>query len=200
MHSYYPEVTENLEFIQKVIANEENRFQETIHDGLAILETVFAEMKEQNQTVLSGENAFKLYDTYGFPYELTLEYASDNGYEVDEEGFQAEMKAQKERARAARNTETSMNVQSAVLRDITVESTFVGYDRTTEKGLLSAIVYEDELVSDALRKLILHEIDCLPVVRDEDGGKVIVGKISKTTNNSIEKRRNENVLRKKLNI
>ena len=150
MHSYYPEVTENLEFIQKVIANEENRFQETIHDGLAILETVFAEMKAQNQTVLSGENAFKLYDTYGFPYELTLEYASDNGYEVDEEGFQAEMKAQKERARAARNTETSMNVQSAVLRDITVESTFVGYDRTTEKGLLCAIVYEDELVESAL--------------------------------------------------
>ena len=149
MHSYYPEVTENLEFIQKVIANEENRFQETIHDGLAILETVFAEMKEQNQTVLSGENAFKLYDTYGFPYELTLEYASDNGYEVDEEGFQAEMKAQKERARAARNTETSMNVQSAVLRDITVESSFVGYDRTTDKGVLKAIVFEDELVESA---------------------------------------------------
>ena len=149
MHSYYPEVTENLEFIQKVIANEENRFQETIHDGLAILETVFAEMKEQNQTVLSGENAFKLYDTYGFPYELTLEYASDNGYEVDEEGFQAEMKAQKERARAARNTETSMNVQSAVLRDITVESTFVGYDRTTDNGVLKAIVFEDELVESA---------------------------------------------------
>ena len=149
MHSYYPEVTENIEFIQKVIANEENRFQETIHDGLAILETVFAEMKEKNQTVLSGENAFKLYDTYGFPYELTLEYASDNGYEVDEEGFQAEMKAQKERARAARNTETSMNVQSAVLRDITVESTFVGYDRTTDNGVLKAIVFEDELVESA---------------------------------------------------
>lgn len=149
MHSYYPEVTENLEFIQKVIANEENRFQETIHDGLAILETVFAEMKEKNQTVLSGENAFKLYDTYGFPYELTLEYASDNGYEVDAEGFQAEMKAQKERARAARNTETSMNVQSAVLRDITVESTFVGYDRTTDNGVLKAIVFEDELVESA---------------------------------------------------
>ena len=149
MRSYYPEVTENIEFIQKVIANEENRFQETIHDGLAILETVFAEMKEQNQTVLSGENAFKLYDTYGFPYELTLEYASDNGYEVDEEGFQAEMKAQKERARAARNTETSMNVQSAVLRDITVESTFVGYDRTTDNGVLKAIVFEDELVESA---------------------------------------------------
>ena len=149
MRSYYPEVTENIEFIQKVIANEENRFQETIHDGLAILETVFAEMKEKNQTVLSGENAFKLYDTYGFPYELTLEYASDNGYEVDEEGFQAEMKAQKERARAARNTETSMNVQSAVLRDITVESSFVGYDRTTDNGVLKAIVFEDELVESA---------------------------------------------------
>ena len=149
MHSYYPEVTENMEFIQKVIANEENRFQETIHDGLTILGTVFAEMKEKNQTVLSGENAFKLYDTYGFPYELTLEYASDNGYEVDEEGFQAEMKAQKERARAARNTETSMNVQSAVLRDITVESSFVGYDRTTDNGVLKAIVFEDELVESA---------------------------------------------------
>ena len=68
---------------------------------------------------------------------------------MDEEGFQAEMKAQKERARAARNTETSMNVQSAVLRDITVESLFVGYDRTTDNGVLKAIVFEDELVESA---------------------------------------------------
>lgn len=149
MHSYYPEVTDNLAFIQKVIANEENRFQETIHDGLAILETVFAEMKESGETVLSGSNAFKLYDTYGFPYELTLEYASDNGYEVDEEGFQAEMKAQKERARAARNTETSMNVQSAVLRDITVESIFTGYDHTSDTAILKVIVADDELVESA---------------------------------------------------
>ena len=149
MHSYYPEVTENMEFIQKVIANEENRFQETIHDGLAILETIFADMKASNETTLSGENAFKLYDTYGFPYELTLEYASDNGFTVDEEGFQAEMQAQKDRARAARNTETSMNVQSAVLRDITVESEFVGYASTTEEGVLKAIVVDDELVESA---------------------------------------------------
>ena len=149
MHSYYPEVTENMEFIQKVIANEEDRFQETIHDGLAILETIFADMKAANETTLSGENAFKLYDTYGFPYELTLEYASDNGFTVDEEGFQAEMQAQKDRARAARNTETSMNVQSAVLRDITVESEFVGYASTTEEGVLKAIVVDDELVESA---------------------------------------------------
>ena len=149
MHSYYPEVTENMEFIQKVIANEEDRFQETIHDGLAILETIFADMKEANEATLSGENAFKLYDTYGFPYELTLEYASDNGFTVDEEGFQAEMQAQKDRARAARNTETSMNVQSAVLRDITVESEFVGYASTTEEGVLKAIVVDDELVESA---------------------------------------------------
>ena len=149
MHSYYPEVTENMEFIQKVIANEEDRFQETIHDGLAILETIFADMKASNETTLSGENAFKLYDTYGFPYELTLEYASDNGFTVDEEGFQAEMQAQKDRARAARNTETSMNVQSAVLRDITVDSEFVGYASTTEEGVLKAIVVDDELVESA---------------------------------------------------
>ena len=149
MHSYYPEITENMEFIQKVIANEEDRFQETIHDGLAILETIFADMKAANETTLSGENAFKLYDTYGFPYELTLEYASDNGFTVDEEGFQAEMQAQKDRARAARNTETSMNVQSAVLRDITVESEFVGYASTTEEGVLKAIVVDDELVESA---------------------------------------------------
>ena len=149
MHSYYPEITENMEFIQKVIANEEDRFQETIHDGLAILETIFADMKASNETTLSGENAFKLYDTYGFPYELTLEYASDNGFTVDEEGFQAEMQAQKDRARAARNTETSMNVQSAVLRDITVETEFVGYASTTEEGVLKAIVVDDELVESA---------------------------------------------------
>lgn len=149
MNSYYPEITENLAFIQKVIANEEDRFQETIHDGLAILETIFSQMKAKKETTLSGENAFKLYDTYGFPYELTVEYASDHGYTVDEEGFKEEMHAQKERARAARNTETSMNVQSAVLRDITVESVFTGYDRTTDEGVLQAIVFEDELVESA---------------------------------------------------
>ncbi len=149
MHSYYPEITENLAFIQKVIATEENRFQETIHEGLTILETIFAEMKEKGETTLSGANAFKLYDTYGFPYELTLEYASDNGFEVDEEGFKAEMQAQKDRARAARNTEMSMNVQSAVLRDITVDSAFVGYTATTAQGVLKAIVVDDELVESA---------------------------------------------------
>lgn len=149
MHSYYPEVTDNLAFIQKVIATEENRFQETIHEGLAILGNMFEEMKANGEDTLSGANAFKLYDTYGFPYELTLEYATDNGYTVDEAGFQAEMKAQKDRARAARNTELSMNVQSAVLRDITVESEFTGYTHTTDTGVLKAIVSDDELVESA---------------------------------------------------
>lgn len=149
MESYYPEVRENQDFIQKVILNEEERFQETIHDGLTILESIFQEMREKQQTTVSGSDAFKLYDTYGFPYELTLEYASDNGFTIDQDAFDKEMQAQKERARAARNTDTSMSVQSKILRDITLESKFLGYETDRSQAKLTAIIDQDELVESA---------------------------------------------------
>ena len=79
-----------------------------MEQGLELLNSLIDTLAAEKATVVPGSEVFKLYDTYGFPYELTLEYASDNGFTVDEEGFQAEMQAQKDRARAARNTETSM--------------------------------------------------------------------------------------------
>lgn len=146
MVSYYPEVTENMAFIQKVIKTEEERFHETINDGLHILNELIAEMKENNQTVLEGKDSFKLYDTFGFPFELTEEIAEEAGLTVDSEGFNREMEGQRERARSARSNDQSMNVQSALLTDIKDASEFIGYNQTTATGQLVTVIQNDERV------------------------------------------------------
>ncbi|MGI6156719.1 MAG: alanine--tRNA ligase, partial [Enterococcus lemanii] len=120
MESYYPEVLEQKAFIEKVIRTEEDRFHETINEGLAILNAVIADLKTKNETILNGETIFKLYDTYGFPVELTEEIAEEAGFTSDHVGFEAEMQAQRERARAARSNEKSMDVQSGLLTGIKV--------------------------------------------------------------------------------
>ena len=120
MVSYYPEVLQQKEFIEKVIRTEEERFNETINEGLEILNQVIQEVKNENGTTLAGKDIFKLYDTYGFPVELTEEVAEDEGLKVDHAGFEKEMDAQRERARSARSTEKSMGVQSALLTDIKI--------------------------------------------------------------------------------
>ncbi|MGX7013650.1 alanine--tRNA ligase [Vagococcus silagei] len=146
MNSYYPEVTEKQDFIQKIIRTEEERFHETINDGLQIITDLIVSLKADKKDVLAGKDIFKLYDTYGFPVELTEEMAEEEGLKVDHEGFEAEMKQQRERARAARSSESSMNVQSALLTDIKVESRFIGYDQVEADGELVAIIQEDALV------------------------------------------------------
>lgn len=146
MVSYYPEVTENMAFIQKVIKTEEERFHETINDGLHILNELITEMKENNQTVLEGKDSFKLYDTFGFPFELTEEIAEEAGLTVDSEGFNREMEGQRERARSARSNDQSMNVQSALLTDIKDASEFIGYNQTTATGQLVTVIQNDERV------------------------------------------------------
>lgn len=130
MESYYPEVKADQDFIIKVITNEEQRFQETIHEGMDILNSVFEEMNEKGETAVNGKNAFKLYDTYGFPLELTSEYAEEKGFTVDTEGFNQEMQEQRNRARAARQVEDSFSVQSPVWAEVLVPSTFSGYAQT----------------------------------------------------------------------
>ncbi|MBV7390193.1 alanine--tRNA ligase [Enterococcus sp. ALS3] len=147
MVGYYPEVQQQKEFIEKVVKNEEERFHETINEGLSMLNNVLAELKENNQTILDGQTIFKLYDTFGFPVELTEEVAEDNGLKVDHAGFETEMQAQKERARAARTTEKSMGVQTALLGDIKVDSQFVGYDQLNIEGKLEVIIATDAIVS-----------------------------------------------------
>ena len=143
MESYYPEVLEKADFIKKVIGSEEAKFQETIHDGVAILTEYFDALALQNSTVLSGEAAFKLYDTYGFPLELTMEYAAEKGVTVDEAAFEDAMEAQRTRAREARQTESSMGVQTAVYSSIEVPSLFIGYQfLSASSELLAAVVDE----------------------------------------------------------
>ncbi|WP_427814113.1 alanine--tRNA ligase [Enterococcus sp. 22-H-5-01] len=147
MVSYYPEVNQQEAFIEKVVRTEEERFHETINDGLTMLNNVLAELKTKNETTLDGKVIFKLYDTFGFPVELTEEVAEDEGLKVDHQGFEVEMQAQKERARAARSTEKSMGVQTALLGDIKVESKFVGYDHLESESELLVVLQNDELVS-----------------------------------------------------
>jgi alanyl-tRNA synthetase len=146
MNSYYPEVLDQKEFIEKVVRTEEERFHETINDGLTMLDDVIAQVKAANGDTLNGATIFKLYDTFGFPIELTEEVAEDAGLKVDHAGFDTEMEAQRARARAGRSNEKSMGTQSALLTSIKVASEFVGYDtHTTDSELLVIVDGEESL-------------------------------------------------------
>ncbi|MES9737668.1 alanine--tRNA ligase [Peribacillus frigoritolerans] len=149
MKDFYPEVLKNKEFIAKVIKNEEERFHETLNDGLSILSEVIKKEKEKGNTTIPGSDAFRLYDTYGFPIELTEEYAEEEGMAVDQAGFEKEMDAQRERARSARQDVDSMQIQGGVLGDIKVESEFVGYDQVAVEAKVAAIIRNGELVTEA---------------------------------------------------
>ncbi len=144
----YPELEEKQVMILKVIAEEENKFNKTIDQGLTILEEMQAEITAAGSTVLAGEEAFKLYDTYGFPLDLTKEILEEKGFAVDEEGFQACMKKQKEAARAARKTTNYMGADVTVYQSIdpAVTSTFVGYDRLQHDSRISVLTTEEEIV------------------------------------------------------
>ena len=100
----YPELEEKKAMIFKVLSQEEDKFNKTIDQGLAILSDMEEAMRRENGTALSGADAFKLYDTYGFPLDLTREILEEKGLSVDEDGFAACMKEQKEKARKARQT------------------------------------------------------------------------------------------------
>lgn len=149
MNDYYPEVEEKQTFIMKVIKNEEDRFHETLNDGMAILSTVIEEAKKEGKEIVSGTSAFQLYDTYGFPYELTEELAEEAGVTVDRAGFDSEMEAQRERARAARQNVDSMSVQSGVLGEVHDDSKFIGYDQLTAPAKISTVLKDGELVDMA---------------------------------------------------
>lgn len=149
MVSYYPEVLQQKDFIEKVVRTEEERFHETINEGLSMLNEVIKEVKDAKGDTLDGKIIFKLYDTFGFPVELTEEVAEDEGLKVDHAGFETEMEAQRERARSARSKETSMGVQSALLTDIKVESKFVGYTELTHDSELFVIIQGDALANEA---------------------------------------------------
>ncbi|MFJ8100947.1 alanine--tRNA ligase [Lysinibacillus sp. NPDC096212] len=145
MNDFYPEVTEKCEFIQRVIKNEEIRFHETLDGGLAIFNEVVEAQKAAGHDYIPGADAFRLYDTYGFPIELTEEYAEEVSMKVDHEGFEAAMEEQRERARAARQDVDSMQVQNEVLTNLTVASEFVGYDTLTTNTEIAAIIVNGQV-------------------------------------------------------
>ncbi|WP_201318203.1 alanine--tRNA ligase [Paenibacillus sp. EPM92] len=146
MGVYYPEVVEKREFIEKVIRTEEERFHETLGGGLAILAELTEKARKDGLTTISGSDAFKLYDTYGFPFDLTEDYASEQGLTVDREGFDRAMQEQRDRARAARQESDSMKVQGGPLADFTVKSEFVGYTDLVTSAKVIAIVHEQQFV------------------------------------------------------
>ncbi len=148
MQSYYPEVLEKREFIEKIVTREEETFARTIDAGSKLFDEVITKLKAENQATLDGADIFKLYDTYGFPVELTEELAEDAGFKIDHAGFEAAMKAQQERARAAVVKGGSMNKQSEVLTALTVTSEF-SYTAQKLSSPLTAIVQDDKRVKTA---------------------------------------------------
>ena len=172
MVDFYPEVKENREFIEKVIKNEEERFHETLHEGLAILFDVIKIEKEKGSSQIQGSDVFRLYDTYGFPIELTEEYAEEEGMSVDHDGFEIEMNQQRERARTARQDVDSMQVQSGVLGDIKNESTFVGYDQLQIPANVIVLLKDGQLVDEASQgEEIQFMLDQTPFYA-ESGGQI----------------------------
>lgn len=143
----YPELEEKKAFILNVLTQEEEKFDRTIDQGLAILAEFEEEMKKEGRTVLSGGDAFKLYDTYGFPLDLTEEILEEKGLSLDAEGFDACMKEQKEKARKARKVTNYMGADVTVYESISTDitSTFVGYDRLVHESVINALTTENEL-------------------------------------------------------
>ncbi|MCR8655768.1 alanine--tRNA ligase [Paenibacillus endoradicis] len=172
MGVYYPEVVEKREFIEKVIRTEEERFHETLSDGLVLLSNLVDHAKANKITVINGDDAFKLYDTYGFPFDLTEDFAMEQGMTVDREGFDAAMEAQRERARSARQDAGSMKVQGGPLADLTIKSQFVGYTELVVKSTITALVTEDQLLEEAgAGTQVLLLLDTTPFYA-ESGGQI----------------------------
>lgn len=149
MGEFYPEVVEKRAFIEKVIRGEEERFHETLNDGLAILEQMVQATKAANKTQLSGADSFKLYDTYGFPIDLTEDFAKEHGLTVDRDGFEKAMEEQRERARAARHDVDSMQTQGGVLSELTVKSEFIGYTDMIANTKVVALIVNNQLAEAA---------------------------------------------------
>lgn len=143
MESYYPEVLEKREFIEKIVRREEETFARTIDAGSNMLDQLLADLKAAGKDTVEGKDIFKLYDTYGFPVELTEELAEDKGFKIDHAGFEAAMKEQQERARASVVKGGSMGMQSEILSSITEESVF-SYTEEVLDSTLSVIIADNE--------------------------------------------------------
>ena len=148
----YPELEEKKDFILKVLTNEENQFGKTIDQGLKILAEMESDMQKKGVAILDGQDAFRLYDTYGFPMDLTREILEEKGYQIDEEGFAKEMEEQRTRARSSRETTNYMGADATVYDQIdpAVTTEFDGYDKLTLESEISVLTTEEELTDSLM--------------------------------------------------
>ncbi|MBE3577085.1 MAG: alanine--tRNA ligase [Limnochordales bacterium] len=148
MAGAYPELNANSARIKEVLRAEEARFRATLDQGTQLLEQVLHRLKSQGRTVLPGEDAFRLYDTYGFPFELTLEMATEAGFTVDRAGFEAAMERQRERARATRGETSYLGGEEDAWAHLAgrYSSRFVGYEMLSAAGRVAALARNGELV------------------------------------------------------
>ena len=144
MGDFYSEVTEKREHIERVIRTEEERFHETLSEGLSILAGMIEAAGREGRKAITGAEAFKLYDTYGFPLDLTEDFAAEHGFSVDREGFETAMEEQRRRARSARQDAGSMKVQGGPLADFADKSEFVGYTELVTSAKIIALIAGDE--------------------------------------------------------
>ena len=176
----YPELAEKQEFIFKVLENEEKQFNKTIDTGLSILSDLEAKMAENGEKTLAGEEVFRLYDTFGFPVDLTKEILEEKGYEVDEEGFAAAMKAQQERARNARGKDNYMGADATVYDEIdpAITSEFVGYDHTSFDSKVTVLTTEKELADSLLEgmrgTIIVDQTPFYGTMGGQEGDKGVI--------------------------
>ena len=184
----YSELEEKKEMIFKVLTEEENKFNKTIDQGLAILSQMREEMVKSGKKELSGEDAFKLYDTYGFPLDLTKEILEEENLGIDEEGFKACMEEQRVKARSARKVSNYMGADVTVYESIdpSITSEFVGYDNTECDGKILVLTTDTEIVQ------ALAEGDCGTIITDKttfyatSGGQTADTGVIKTDNAEFE--------------
>lgn len=183
MASYYPEILEKRDFIEKIVKREEETFARTIDAGSGHLDQLLVQLKEAGKDTLEGKDIFKLYDTYGFPVELTEEMAEEAGYKIDHDGFKAAMKEQQDRARAAVVKGGSMGMQNETLAGITEPSTFL-YETETVDARLAVIIVDNERSEVVSEGQALLVFDQTPFYA-EMGGQVADRGVIKNTNGDI---------------
>ncbi|MBG9800279.1 alanine--tRNA ligase [Brevibacillus laterosporus] len=172
MGEFYPEVVQKRDFIERVIRAEEERFHETLEEGLSILEGMVKATKASGGNQLSGPDTFKLYDTYGFPIDLTEDFAMEHGLPVDRDGFEQAMEEQRERARAARQDVDSMQTQGGALSELTVASEFIGYTTLFADAKVEAIIVNNQLVKEAQEGVTCQVVLDRTPFYAESGGQI----------------------------
>ncbi|MCG0276404.1 MAG: alanine--tRNA ligase [Thermosediminibacteraceae bacterium] len=172
MGDAYPEIKKNQDYVQRVINFEEERFHETLSDGLKMLYEGIAQLEEKNSKVIPGEMAFMLYDTYGFPLDLTEDVAREKGFTVDREAFNKLMEKQRERARAKRKGEYPIDELYEILKPLD-PTVFVGYESLTSEAQVEMIIFDNEPVVEANEntKDLILVLDRTPFY-GEAGGQV----------------------------